>query len=79
MQQNEIWREITDDVGSSGDEESEIRAQVRQWEENMDVYDLTRQAVEMFAQNVKCVGFAFFVADDSDYNHANCAILMTPV
>ncbi len=79
MQQNEIWRETMGDDGFSGDEESEIRAQVRQWEENMDVYDLTRQAVDMFAQNVKCVAFALFVVDDSNYNHASCTILMTPV
>ena len=41
------------DTCGSGDEESEIRAQMKQWEENTDVYDLTRQAIDMYMSNVR--------------------------
>ncbi len=41
------------DICGSGDEESEIRAQIKKWEENMDVYDLTGQAIDMFTSNVR--------------------------
>ena len=41
------------DVWGSGDEESEIRAQIKKWEENTDVYDLTGQAIGMFTSNVR--------------------------
>lgn len=41
------------DICGAGDEESEIRAQVKQWEENTDVYDLTRQAIDMYMSNVR--------------------------
>jgi hypothetical protein len=37
----------------SGDEESEIRALVKLWEENVDVYDLSAQAVDLFIANVR--------------------------
>ena len=41
------------DVCDTGDEESEIRAQVKLWEENSDVHDLTRQAVDLFVDDVR--------------------------
>ena len=41
------------DVCGTGDEESEIRAQIKKWEENTDVYDLTGQAIGMFTSNVR--------------------------
>jgi hypothetical protein len=41
------------DVCGAGDEESEIRALVKKWEDNTDVYDLTSQAIEMFTANVR--------------------------
>jgi hypothetical protein len=46
--------ELRRDGWVAGDEEAEIRMQVKQWEENQDVHDLTGQAVDLFLANVKC-------------------------
>jgi hypothetical protein len=49
------WRCRVTDGRVAGDEEAEIRMQVKQWEENQDVHDLTRQAVDLFLANVRCI------------------------